>query len=40
VVLVGLTLARQGDRFEKLADAAWADASVNGGGSEQTVGRC
>jgi drug/metabolite transporter (DMT)-like permease len=40
VVLVGLTLARQGDRSEKLAEAIWPDASVNGGSSEQTVGRC
>jgi drug/metabolite transporter (DMT)-like permease len=40
VVLVGLALARQGDRTEKLAQATWADASVNGGTSEQTVGRC
>ena len=30
VVLVGLTLARQGDRTEKLAEASWPDAPVNG----------
>jgi drug/metabolite transporter (DMT)-like permease len=30
VVLVGLTLARQGDRSEKLAEASWPDAPVSG----------
>jgi drug/metabolite transporter (DMT)-like permease len=40
VVLVGLALARQGDRTEKLARATWPDASVNGTSPEQTVGRC
>jgi len=30
VVLVGLTLARQGDRTDKLAEASWPDAPVNG----------
>ena len=39
VVLVGLTLARQGDRSEKLAEASWPDAPVNGMTCEQTVGR-
>jgi hypothetical protein len=39
VVLVGLALARQGDRSEKLAEASWPDAPVNGMASEQTVGR-
>ena len=39
VVLVGLTLARHGDRSEKLAEASWPDAAVNGMGPEQTVGR-
>jgi drug/metabolite transporter (DMT)-like permease len=39
VVLVGLTLARQGDRSEMLAEASWPDGPVNGMASEQTVGR-
>jgi drug/metabolite transporter (DMT)-like permease len=39
VVLIGLTLARQGDRTEKLAQALWPDGPVNGSPSEQTVGR-
>jgi drug/metabolite transporter (DMT)-like permease len=39
VVLVGLTLARQGDRGEKLVEASWPDAPVNHVPSEQTVGR-
>jgi drug/metabolite transporter (DMT)-like permease len=39
VVLIGLTLARQGDRSEKLAKASWPDGPVNGSASEQTVGR-
>ena len=39
VVLVGLTLARQGDRSEKLVDASWPDSPVNGVPSAQTVSR-
>ena len=39
VVLVGLALARQGDRTEMLAEASWPDGPVNGMASEQTVGR-
>jgi drug/metabolite transporter (DMT)-like permease len=39
VVLVGLTLARQGDRSENLVAASWPDAPVNEPGSEQTVSR-
>jgi len=39
VVLVGLTLARQGDRSDMLAEALWPDGPVNGMASEQTVGR-
>ena len=39
VVLIGLTLARQGDRSEKLVAASWPDAPVSGMGSEQTVSR-
>jgi drug/metabolite transporter (DMT)-like permease len=38
VVLIGLTLARQGDRTEKLAASSWPDGAVNGTPSEQTVG--
>ncbi len=39
VVLVGLALARQGDRSEKLAEVAWLpDGPVNGAHSGQTVG--
>jgi drug/metabolite transporter (DMT)-like permease len=38
VVLIGLTLARQGDRTEKLAQASWPDGPVNGSPSEQTIG--
>jgi drug/metabolite transporter (DMT)-like permease len=38
VVLVGLTLARQGDRTEKLAEASWPDGPVNETPSGQTVG--
>ena len=38
VVLVGLTLARQGDRSEKLAEAPLPDGPVNGAPSGQTVG--
>ena len=39
VVLVGLTLARQGDRSDMLAEASWPDGPVNGMSAEQTVGR-
>src|SRR5262245_28125730 len=39
VVLVGLALARQGDRTEVLAEASWPDGPVNGMASDQTVGR-
>jgi drug/metabolite transporter (DMT)-like permease len=39
VVLVGLTLARQGDRSDMLAEASCPDGPVNGMASEQTVGR-
>jgi drug/metabolite transporter (DMT)-like permease len=39
VVLVGLTLARQGDRSEKLVAASWPDAPVNGSSPGQTVSR-
>jgi drug/metabolite transporter (DMT)-like permease len=39
VVLVGLALARQGDRTDKVALASWPDAPVEGAGSEQTVRR-
>jgi drug/metabolite transporter (DMT)-like permease len=39
VVLVGLTLARQGDRSDVLAEASWPDGPVNGMASGQTVGR-
>jgi len=39
VVLVGLVLARQGDRSENLADATWPDAPVNEPPSGRTVGR-
>ena len=39
VVLVGLTLARQGDRSDMLAEASWPDGPVNGMAAEQTVGR-
>jgi len=39
VVLVGLALARQGDRTDKLADVTWPDGPVNEGTSGQTVGR-
>jgi drug/metabolite transporter (DMT)-like permease len=38
VVLVGLTLARQGDRTEKLAEASWPDAPVGESASGHTVG--
>jgi len=39
VVLVGLALARQGDRTDKLADVTWPDGPVNGAPSGQSVGR-
>jgi drug/metabolite transporter (DMT)-like permease len=39
VVLVGLTLARQGDRSDMLAEASWPDGPVNGMSAEQTVRR-
>jgi drug/metabolite transporter (DMT)-like permease len=39
VVLVGLALARQGDRTEKVAQASWPDAPVGGDCPEQTVRR-
>ena len=39
VVLVGLTLARQGDRSDMLAEASWPDGPVNGTSAEQTVRR-
>jgi drug/metabolite transporter (DMT)-like permease len=38
VVLVGLALARQGDRTEKLADVTWPDGPVDDLPTEQTVG--
>jgi drug/metabolite transporter (DMT)-like permease len=39
VVLVGLTLARQGDRNEKLAELTWAEGPPAGAPSDQSVGR-
>jgi drug/metabolite transporter (DMT)-like permease len=39
VVLVGLALARQGDRSEKVAQASWPDAPADGACGEQTVRR-
>ena len=39
VVLAGLALARQGDRTEKVAQASWPEAPVEGACSEQTVRR-
>jgi drug/metabolite transporter (DMT)-like permease len=39
VVLVGLVLARQGDRTEKVAQASWPDAPPGQTTAEQTVGR-
>src|SRR6476469_5391298 len=39
VVLAGLALARQGDRSEKVAQAGWPEAPVDGACSEQTIGR-
>jgi drug/metabolite transporter (DMT)-like permease len=39
VVLVGLVLARQGDRADKLTDVTWPDGPVNGAPSGQAVGR-
>jgi drug/metabolite transporter (DMT)-like permease len=38
VVLVGLALARQGDRSEKVAQATWPDAPATGTHVEQTIG--
>jgi drug/metabolite transporter (DMT)-like permease len=38
VVLIGLALARQGDRTEKLADVTWPDGPVDDLPTEQTVG--
>jgi drug/metabolite transporter (DMT)-like permease len=35
VVLVGLTLARQGDRSEKVAQAEWPETPVDGACSER-----
>ena len=39
VVLVGLALARQGDRSEQVARASWPDAPIDGACPEQTIGR-
>jgi drug/metabolite transporter (DMT)-like permease len=39
VVLVGLALARQGDRSEKLAQMAWPDGPIDERSIGQTVGR-
>jgi drug/metabolite transporter (DMT)-like permease len=39
VVLVGLVLARQGDRSEKVAQASWPETPAEGTYSEQTVRR-
>jgi drug/metabolite transporter (DMT)-like permease len=39
VVLVGLVLARQGDRTERVAKASWQDAPPGQTTPEQTVGR-
>jgi drug/metabolite transporter (DMT)-like permease len=39
VVLVGLALARQGDRSEKVAQASWPETPADGACSEQTVRR-
>jgi drug/metabolite transporter (DMT)-like permease len=39
VVLVGLALARQGDRTEKLEEVAWPDGPVDELPTEQTAGR-
>ena len=39
VVLVGLALARQGDRTEKVAQASWPETPLDGACSEQTVRR-
>jgi drug/metabolite transporter (DMT)-like permease len=39
VVLVGLALARQGDRTDKLTDVTWPDGPVKDAPSGQTVGR-
>jgi drug/metabolite transporter (DMT)-like permease len=39
VVLVGLALARQGDRTEKLDEVAWPDGPLGELTAEQTAGR-
>jgi drug/metabolite transporter (DMT)-like permease len=39
VVLVGLTLARQGDRTDKLAELTWTEGPPDGVPSGQSVGR-
>ena len=39
VVLVGLALARQGDRTEKLAELTWAEGPPEGVAYDQSVGR-
>lgn len=39
VVLVGLVLARQGDRSEKVAQASWPDMPAGEGSAEQTIRR-
>jgi drug/metabolite transporter (DMT)-like permease len=39
IVLVGLSLARQGDRSEKVAQATWPDAPAGESHVEQTIGR-
>jgi drug/metabolite transporter (DMT)-like permease len=40
VVLVGLALAGQGDRAEKVAEATWPDAPAENLQAEQTIGSC
>jgi drug/metabolite transporter (DMT)-like permease len=39
VVLVGLVLARQGDRSEKVAQASWPEMPAGEGSAEQTIRR-
>jgi drug/metabolite transporter (DMT)-like permease len=39
VVLIGLALARQGDRSEKLAELTWAEGPPQGAATAQSVGR-
>jgi drug/metabolite transporter (DMT)-like permease len=39
VVLVGLVLARQGDRSEKVAQASWPEMPAGEGPAEQTIRR-